>query len=369
MEKTREFTGALIILLLLLLPVNVSADIEIDVPDLDFIDSISYQTEVMVNQNLQYAADDLEATIEPLVNRPVLTATLSQAQLLGSALPMLGASGHDGRLYLGLGLGASFISPYFDPDELEEYLGTIQPEDDPPLGGGLQLLRLEGGTPADKWLRGLSFHGNVGYAMVEYDIVTVSTTELLVAAGYSPFRTYSVKKNFQWAPLFIQLGVGGKILHGEINVPLDPIEQGFPLDPDGSGPLPEQTVTLLITPELTASVESFGVSLPLQVSTGLQIIQSIKLQLGAGAILGFSGTSVGVDGQAMVEPQGYLGDLIENSGPVIARGSIKGEPGQILTGYLWTTLSFDFGNLYLNIPLLFQPSNGVAAGLNLGVTL
>ncbi len=356
------------LLIIAFLPVRVSADLNVDIKVPELGPGMA-QLEGVLAENVLLAADEVKIFAENLLEKPELTRGFGNAVSLVSTVPMLGTLPLASRTSLSMGGYASFYSYTLDESALSERFSNLNEEDDFEIGISARLVNTSLTLPLNRLVPGLSLFASAGYAKLESESFYLNDFFVQTALGYSLFREFGRKNVFRWSPLYLQMG-GSYAYHslGAI-ISVGTVTQDFTVDPDGKGPLLGQDVTVEVNPVVDLSMLSHVGSYIFAVTTGIRLMDTLHLYIGSGCSLSFGRTDIALSNDNDVIVRGYLSDLVEEEGSIGIDGSVVGSSPRVFMGYFFTGFQLEISKMFINVPILYDPSSGLSTGISLGVSL
>lgn len=352
-----------ILFIIFSLPIfSAAADITVEITSIELGDGMA-QLESMVNNQMSDASAAVEElistyTVKPLLFGGMSGANTTTASILPFSLPVI----TDYAIFTGS--AASFTSKTFDLTELTENLSDLAIEEDLYIGAALQGFSVYMTLPADLLIEGLSFTAGGGYLSFDYDIASISSSSLHLSSSYTFFKD-DLKNILNWTGLNLQMGF---TLSNNTIAVVYPIEftQTFPFDADGAGPIVPFSVTILLSPNLGITYKNTQFSIPAVLSTGINLLDTLSFNIGAGASVTFGQNSIEIDVDDEISVEGFLSNLIETSPRIVINGSQPGVSAGLLSPFMFAAFSFNAGNFYLNLPLSWDFNNTLTAGITLG---
>jgi hypothetical protein len=128
-------------------------------------------------------------------------------------------------------------------------------------------------------------------------------------------------------------------------------------------------VAVSVTPDYQLKLDAWALCLPIHVSTAVTLLDTLGLQLGGGLIFALGQTGLVVSGSVPIEVQGYLANLQQTPGSLGLSGSTAGARPWVIYGDVFASLRFNVGPLSLTVPVMYRFTNGLSAGLVLGLAL
>ncbi|MBI9109515.1 MAG: hypothetical protein JEZ04_22420 [Spirochaetales bacterium] len=353
-----------ILVLILSLPLlSAGAEINVEITPIGLGEGMA-QLESMVNIETADAAEEIENLVRTYTAKPLLFSAMSNsANTTSSILPLCRPFTEDFAIFTGS--SASFTSDNFDFEALAEQLGTFSVENDIYIGAALQAFSIYLTVPGDFITENLSFTAGAGYLSFDYETVSLASSAVHLSTSYSFFSNTETAL-FSWSGIHLQAGLS--LSNNTISTvySLEDVLQTFPIDPDGTGPIVPFYVTISLSPDVNITYQNTQFSIPFALSTGINIIDTFLLSIGAGAVVSFGQNSLEINVNDEITVEGYLADLIETSPRVIVSGSEPGAIADILTPIIFGTFSFSIGGFYLNLPVSWDLSDTLTAGITIG---
>jgi len=353
-----------ILILILSLPIlPAAAEIMVEITPIGLGDGMA-QLEAMVNNETADAAEEIKNligtyTLKPLLFEAMSVSGTTTASILPFSFPVL----NDYAVFSGS--AASFTTSNFNIQELTAQLSDFAIEDDIYIGAALQAFSLYMTLPADFLIEDLSFTAGLGYLSFNYDIANIGGSNLHLSSSYTFFDDDS-DEVIKWTGLNLQAGFSLSGNSIAVVYPIENITQTFPIDPDGDGPIVPFFVTISLSPEVSITYRNTQFSIPASISTGIKIIDTFSISIGTGAAVTFGQNEIDISVDDEITVEGFLSDLIEISPHIIVSGSEPGAVAELLAPFVFAALSFNTGNFYLSIPVSWNFSDTITAGISLG---
>jgi hypothetical protein len=128
-------------------------------------------------------------------------------------------------------------------------------------------------------------------------------------------------------------------------------------------------VTVEVNPVVDLSMLSHVGSYIFAVTTGIRLMDTLHLYIGSGCSLSFGRTDIALSNDNDVIVRGYLSDLVEEEGSIGIDGSVVGSSPRVFMGYFFTGFQLEISKMFINVPILYDPSSGLSTGISLGVAL
>lgn len=354
-----------------LAPLNAQITLSIDQPRLAATQSALQD---ILNTQIEAAVNDLNDTSSEYldyVDKPLLTSSLGRALGTSAWANQAAFHGAGNRFALTLGAGGAFVSDTFKPEELLNRMEKFKVEDDFLMGVGANGINVGLSLPLDSLARGLYATGSAGYLSGSFGDILFSAFSLSLGGGYVPWEKERILPFMAWIPLTVQLGTSYGTNRVAMKVQVDTISQEFPvLDPDGPGPLIGQSVTVNINdPSVTGDFQDRVGTLSVSAATGIGILDFFMVYGGAGAGMTFGETGFTLESREPIEVAGYLGDFIVEEGSFSLTGDIAGASPFSVAPFLFGGLALNWGYFTLNLPLLYEITQGLSLGVTLGAAL
>ncbi len=360
----RNFVFPLIIFVCILssLPADIAVDLEI--PELG---EGMEQLERVLTENIAPMASDMENTVTELLEKPLITGAFASAAGMTAVLPFQGSLFHGRRVTLSFGFFVSLYSETFDIETLTVRIEELSEEDDFPLGANIHAVNFSAAFSLP--VPGLTGLAAFSYSDISGEQLYVNNFSVQAGAGYSPFRDMQAGRAFSWSPLYFRAGAGYYSSRIGAYASTGIVTREFEADPDGSGPLIGQTISVEVDPTADISLLSRIGTFSAALSTGISLLDFFHLYAGAGALLSIGRTDIAVDYSSPITVLGYLAELVEEEGSIGVTGTVEGSEPLLLMPTLFTGIQFGIGPFLLHIPFSWQPPGGIAAGVSLGVSL
>jgi hypothetical protein len=144
------------------------------------------------------------------------------------------------------------------------------------------------------------------------------------------------------------------------------------MDPDGSGPMFPISATIYLNPEFDTTIESSSFALPLQVTTGITIFGTFSLQVGGGIYPAWGHSDIkvnSVDGTTAIGLDQNMEGMVQQNGYITVSGSTDPVDSKAFGYFVSGALKLVMGGCYLTLPVLWDCSTGIGAGLNIVIAI
>ncbi len=287
---------------------------------------------------------------------------------------------------VGAGVGVSV--PGLDPLAFQTAVADLETEGDIYVGASIQPIVASIGFNLSRWIPKTRVDAKVGLADIAQGTVSTGIAYSSLSVGMN--LNYQLLASRQaplgvlrWRGLTLATGLLFQRSRTDLTVTIQDEDFSQPITYGDLGFSPaalaalgrsadDSFLDLVVSPTITAVVESRTYSIPFEVTTGLRIFWLLDINLGAGVDLVFGrsrlefGTDVGLD----ADPDPAFDDAV-----VIVPGSVafnitNTASPRLLRPRLTSGIGFNIGPAKLDIPvmLFFEPDgNTVMAGVNLGI--
>lgn len=355
-------------LCLLLFPAGfLPAELQIDIEYPDLVPAFDF-LEAELESSVDSISDEVDILSNEFPDKALVTSAVSTAATDTAVIPLLQTLPQRSSYSFFLGGYASFYAYTLEAGELYDSISSLDREDDLEVGGGVRVVNGGLTFPLKALHPDLTVLVSLGGGQYSRDDYTLENLYIQGALSFVPFSDRENRSALlSWTPLQLQSGTsyGSQKLSGLFE--LDRVSETLTVDPDGPGPLGDETVTLSVEPEVEVSLETWVATLSFSAATGLRLFGGLHLTAGAGCHVARGRTVIGVSGSDDIELGGYLADYTEDSGTVAVSGEVSGSSPEWLSAYFFGDLQFDISKMFINIPILYRPYRGVASGLSLGV--
>ena len=345
--------------------VPLFAEISVEISPIVLNEGLA-QIEAMVNMQTADATDEITDFLSAYTEKPLLFQAMSESGTLGAAsLPFYNIQ-QESYVFT-IGTTASLSLQTYDFEALGEQIDSFDIEDDIYAGAAFQGLSASFGFPGDLISDALAFSAGAGYMLFTYGDISFSSFNIHASASYAFFnKVGNSGTSFKWPGIKLHTGLTYAYNSVYTVYAVETISQTFQLDPDGSGPLVPFYVTISLEPDPIIRYSDMKFTIPLAVSSGIEIFDILQINAGAGAALSFGTNSLEVSVDEEITVEGFLSDLIATSPRLIISGSQDGFAAAIVTPLLFCSLTLSIGNFYFNIPFSWNYGDSISAGFSLG---
>jgi hypothetical protein len=367
MKSAASFCYALFLIFLPALSLQADLQIDIEYPDLEpAYDFLEDELESYVDS----IGDEVDLLSNEFPDKDLMTSAVSTAATDSAIIPLLQTLPQRSSFSFSLGGYASFYAFTLEADELSDALSSLDREDDLEVGGGVRIVNGSLTFPLRALHPDLTALVSLGGGQFSRDEYTLEDFYIQGALSFVPFADRSMRSGLlSWTPLQLQTGAAYGSQKLSARYDLDRVSETLTVDPDGPGPLGDEAVTLSVEPEVEVALETWIAALSFSAATGIRLFEGLHLTAGAGCHVARGRTVISVSGSDDIELGGYLADYREDSGSVAVSGDVSGSSPDWLSAHFFTDIQFDISKMFINIPILYRPYRGVAAGLSLGVRL
>ncbi|MDC7223895.1 MAG: hypothetical protein PQJ60_09155 [Spirochaetales bacterium] len=364
----RKASRKLHILLFLLLscPLFGEITVEINMPELE---EGMAEIEAMLTANITIAAEEIETTVNDLLDKPELTEAFSTAAGMSSSASLQGNGLHPAEYTVIAGAALSLYSETFYPDELVELFEEMDEESDFLFGVNAHLVHGGLTLPVNRILPGARLALSAAYADLSGEDRFYSNIFLQSALGYAPFDKAKLNPSLQWLPLFAQCAASYSSSEVGMSLETGVITEEFEVDPDDGGPLVGQDVTVQLDPTVDLSLQTQIYVLTADLSTAFTLHDFFHIYGGAGFNWSFGGTDIYASTDEDIEVLGYLSDLIVEEGSLSISGSVDGSAPVEFLPYIYGGFQADISTMFLRFPLQYSYDKGISSGLFMGINL
>lgn len=347
---------------------NLSADVTIRATMPELGPGMA-RLEALLAESLGPSIAEVEGTFNDLLDKPLLTGGFSSASELNGTLPFQGSLIRASEYSFAFGNYGTLYSDTLDPDRLEDQFSDMEEDDDFNFGMNLLLINTSFTIPLEQLIPRTTGFFSLAYADLSSDEYYLKNFFVQAALGYPILKKVSRRKLLVWHPLYGQGGLSYGFSRIGALVDAGTITDSFELDPDGSGPLLPQDVSIQIEPSGTVGLETHVGTLSFSLSTAISLLETFHYYLGAGVSFALGRTDISVESSEEIIVLGYLADLIEEQGSVSVQGDVKGSRAKTPLTYFFTGIQLDISSLFLTIPFSYSPGSGVSTGLSVGISL
>lgn len=355
--------GALFVIVLLILSglrSYAAPRVTVDLPDLvPGMEGIEDEFVLALEDFVDYTDTDIYDALQKPLFMEGFAGAASTAPLVPHALYFTLAP----SVHIGID-AAAYAKPL--KSGIVDRVESLDDDSDEVMGAAIQPLIVQASFPLDFLLPNLFGGASFGYMdadMGEWQLESLSAG-ILMGYTYGGGRRgacvwdgISVNAGFDYS----RNGVSSVYESGVLS-------RTESFDPDGSGPAPAIGATFRIDPEVKASVETDVKVFSAQAVTGITLIDAISLYAGLGIKLASASASLEIDADEEIEIRGELADYVESPGRVSIDGSVVGRDKFFSGTFLLGGMRVRAGSLILTMPIVWEMSRSLGAGLFMGVT-
>jgi len=349
-------------------PIHAQVQIEIVSPQLE--DGLA-EIEAIVDEQISAAAAEVENYANPFLEKPEIMRAFADAGAAAAGVYPAIAPRDRETWELVLGSVGAFTSFSFDPGEVEERLEGFTEEDDIYLGAAAYPLYFSLSGPVEWITPDLRATVAGGYLRADAAEVQIRGFGLALRGDYPVVPSVAIGRVASFSGVLV--GGGFSWLRNVIAVEVSPglITEEFSIDPDGSGPIFSQDVSVEVEPEVTASLETNVFSLGTSVSTGIELLDFLALSGGIAGELVFGNTALNLSADDEIVLTGYLSDLVVEGGDarLIVSGGTDPVSPTVAQLAIFGALTWRVAPYRVSIPVAWRSVGGLAAGIEFGVRL
>jgi len=325
--------------------------------------------EALLSESLGPSLAEVENTFNDLLDKPELTGAFSTASALNGTLPLQGSLVRASEYSFAFGSYGTLYSNTFDADSLNDQFSDMEEDDDFTFGVNLLLVNTSFTLPLDQLISHTTGYLSLAYADLSSEDYYLKNFFVQAALGYPVLKEIRRRKLLVWTPLYGQCGLS--FAYSKIGALVDAgtITDNFELDPDGSGPLLPQNVSVQIEPSGDVGLETHMGTLSFSLSSAISLLETFHYYVGAGISFSLGRTDISVESFENITVLGYLSNLIEKDGSVRVSGNVDGSRPEAVLTYFYTGIQLDVSSIFLNIPFSFSPGSAVSTGLSVGISL
>jgi hypothetical protein len=329
--------------------------------------------QAMLDEEVASYTKNIQSIVNEALTKPLLMQSLADANTENSLLT--GFVYLNDRRYVSIVVGgcASLVSDTHDIPSLESRLENFQLSSDYSLGAAAQPLCLQLDVSLARLVKGLGAQASFGYIPpLEYQGFEFSSISAQCGLDWLCLGPVGNKRLVRWDGL--EFGLGLAWSYNSLNTRISTGESSRTLSfrPDGDGPLLPITVTISLDPQFDATVEMQSFALPFQVTTGFTVLGAFSFQIGGGLYPAFGWSDIrlqSVDGTTKISVDNYLESLISQDGYITASGTTDPVYSKVFGYFASGALRLLMGRCSITLPVIWDYSTGLSAGLNVGVSI
>jgi hypothetical protein len=327
----------------------------------------------MLDKEVSSYTSNIQSIMNEALTKPLLMQGLADANTENSL--MSGFVYLDDRRYVSIIVGscASLVSDTYDIPSLESRLENFQLSSDYSLGAAAQPLCLQLDVSLDRLVEGLGVQASFGYVPpLEYQGFEFSSISAQFGLDWLCLGPVGDKRFVRWDGLEFGLGLAWSYNSLSTRISTGEISRTLSFSPDGDGPFLPFPVTISINPQFDATVEMQSFALPFQITTGFTVLGAFSFQVGGGLYPAFGWSDIrlqSVDGTTKISVDSYLESLISRDGYINASGTTDPVYSKVFGYFASGALRLLMGRCSITLPLIWDCSTGLSAGLNVGVSI
>lgn len=277
--------------------------------------------------------------------------------------------GYQNYLHCAVTVGAMVGAqlPSLDPDYYNNLEDVIDRDGDIYAGVGAGISFINLGFNASPIRPGLYMNVKFGTLKLKpQEDVEIKNTTFGVGANYCLVKGVGEgQKLFKWRGLSLGTGflyhsskVDFKIEQDGIEESLDTLKHYYS---SAAG------AQLLLDPSFNLGLDVKTTTIPVDISTSVQLLWLFNLNLGAGIDFNFGSSDIVLSSKGGVGVEGIPDTVSQTAGKVKVNGSTLGIGPSSACGRIMTGIGFNFSMVKIDVPVIWYPSKGASVGVTAGV--
>ena len=252
--------------------------------------------------------------------------------------------------------------PSASPSGISDEFDKLKDDGDIYLGAAWQMWAAQVGINADFLLDDLYLGVKFGVLSMDVGDFNFDSLTFGVLANYQIFEEKEVVLGLiKWRGLSVGSGLIYQKNDTSYALDLDTLESGtFEAATGYSG-----TVTL--DQSIDLGVETWSMSIPVEVTTAVRLLYFLNLSVGLGADLSFGGSEIILKSGGDTNLTGGLANVQETSGNVKIDGGTEGDGPNFIRPRIMAGIGFGVGPVMIDVPVAWYLNSGFSLGLSLGV--
>ena len=248
--------------------------------------------------------------------------------------------------------------PSAQPGEMMSAFDDLKKKGDIYAGAAWQLWALQVGINSDFLLDGLYLGLKFGYTDISYDKYAFKTVVAGALANYQLIKAEDLGLGMiLWRGISVGSGLVYEKNDTSYDLKLTKINQDITAT-DGQ---------VIIDPSIRLGVNSYAVSIPVEISTAVRILYFLNLSAGLGLDLYAGSSSINIDGLGDTTVTGTPGASIQEQGKVFVNGGTDGDKPAYGRGRVMLGLGLGAGPVFIDVPLTYYLTSGFNVGVSLTV--
>ena len=257
--------------------------------------------------------------------------------------------------------------PSLNPDYYDDLEDVIDRDGDIYAGVGAGISFINVGVNASSVHPGLYLNAKFGSLTIKpQEDVEIKNTIFGVGANYCLVKGIGQEqKLFKWRGLSLGTGflyhsskVDFKIEQDEIAEDLVGLDTYYPSATNAQ---------LLLDPSFNLGLDVKTTTIPVDISTSIQLLWLFNFNLGAGVDFNFGSSDIILSSKGGVTVDGIPDTVPVTAGKVIVDGSTLGIGPSSVCTRIMTGIGFNFSMVKIDVPIIFYPSKGASVGVTAGV--
>jgi len=368
---------------LLLISTGWAIDITVTAPKIKLntssaplLPSLTATLENNIQSKIDLLADSLETTVNSELSKygtqKKLAKGFANANMFTSRAGQL-SGWHNYKIFSvsgGLLVGAQ--GPSLDVKNFSNLDKDVRNEGDIYMGGSVGLS-VNAGLNTSFLVPGLRLNASfITLPKIKYDYFSFKQTQFGLGASYQLLESKGIPFLATWKGIHVLSGLYYQASKASLTLELDTLSENTSLI-DGTSDssfniLGLNTLTLSTVPSLNLELNTATYTLPLEVSTAVQLLYVLNLGFATGIDLTFGGTEIEIISDNPTTVTGGNNVLTTSTeGQVVVDASTKKQGPSFTRLHFTFSAGLNMGPLKLEAPLTLYPSAGLSIGVRTGV--
>ncbi|HEX9916295.1 MAG TPA: hypothetical protein VGB16_01040 [candidate division Zixibacteria bacterium] len=332
------------------------------------VSSSGHDTEInaILADAFNIAIDDASDNLAKFKRMENLAKGFGNANVYSSQVATL--QGYQNYLHCAVTVGAmvGVQLPSLDPDYYNDLEDVIDKDGDIYAGVGAGISFINLGFNASSLHPGLYMNVKFGtLSLKPQEDVEIKNTVFGVGANYCLVKGVGEgQKLFKWRGLSLGTGLLYHSSKVDFKIEQDEIAEDLVgLDPY----YPGTNAQLLLDPSFNLGLDVKTTTIPVDISTSVQLLWLFNLNLGAGVDFNFGSSDIVLSSKGGVRVEGLPDTVSQTAGKVRVNGSTLGISPSSACGRIMTGIGFNFSMVKIDVPVIWYPSKGASVGVTAGV--
>ena len=313
---------------------------------------------------LDQVAGQIQVTLNSFLNKPLVLGAFADAGTM-SVLPVWRSPWNGLRYAFSLSNTASVEVDDWNFATWLNRFSNLSPTADYLLGINLSPTTLWWGGSLAPWWPSLYAKVVAGWSQYSYESYQFLSKSLGLFAAWQMVKPLRWSPWWSWLGLEATSGLGWNDNEASAVLNLPTVNSSFRVG--ATGPYPSMQLTYTVTPQVQVSVVTQTLTLPFQLSTGVEWARIFELSAGFGNYLSWGNSAIGLAGTqtvSLLTPP--FNQLVVGNPGLTFNGYSNGSGHQLTGTYFWFRLGYKVGLITIEIPVVYRLLGGVETGVQWG---